>query len=44
MADETAATTTDTTLRLQISESGGEDEGFRWDAGRIYVRDSSALP
>lgn len=30
--------TADTTLRIAASESGGQDEGWRWERGSIYVR------
>ncbi len=33
-----AETTAGQVLRLQVSESGGENEGYRWTQGRIFVR------
>lgn len=38
LADETEMTTADTVLRVQFTEIGTEDEGVRWDSGRIYLR------
>ncbi len=37
-ADASATTSEDTVLRLQLTESGGQNEGYRWSGGRIYVR------
>ena len=37
-AAQTAATTLDTVLRIQLSESGSENEGYRWSTGRVFVR------
>jgi hypothetical protein len=36
--DHVASTTPGQVLRLQLSESGSQDEGYRWTGGRIYVR------
>ncbi len=33
-----AATTAGQVLRLQLGESGSQDEGYRWTSGRIFVR------
>lgn len=42
--DEVASTTAGTVLRVQLSESGSQDEGYRWTGGRIHVRNQDALP
>jgi hypothetical protein len=42
--DEVASTTSGTVLRVQFSERGSEEEGYRWTAGRIYVRHQDSLP
>ncbi|ACY16066.1 calcium-binding EGF-like domain-containing protein [Haliangium ochraceum] len=39
-----ATTASDTALRIQMSESGSENEGFRWTEGRVYVRHEASLP
>jgi hypothetical protein len=43
-ADAVAATAASTVLRVQLSESDSEQEGWRWRAGRVYVRPAAALP
>ncbi len=35
------STTEDTVLRLELGESGGQDEGWRWAGGCIMVRDAA---
>ncbi len=36
--ESVADTTVGTVLRLQVSENGSQNEGYRWTGGRIYVR------
>lgn len=38
-----ASTSAGTVLRVQVSERGSQDEGYRWTGGRVYVRDDGAL-
>jgi hypothetical protein len=42
--DELVGTTSGTVLRVQLSEQGSEEEGYRWARGRIYVRHQATLP
>jgi len=37
-ADDEMNTVRGSILRLEFSEDAGEDVGWRWDAGRVYVR------
>ncbi|HWN72001.1 MAG TPA: hypothetical protein VNM90_30385, partial [Haliangium sp.] len=42
--DELVGTTSSTVLRMQLSETGSQEEGYRWTGGRIYVRHQATLP
>jgi hypothetical protein len=37
-ADDETHSTGGTVLRLEFQENGGQDEGWRWESGTIYVR------
>ena len=42
--NELVGTTSSSVLRVQLSEGGSEEEGYRWTGGRIYVRHGATLP
>jgi len=41
--DDQAVTAADTMLRLEFGEIGGQDEGWRWASGCVYVRDEHTI-